>query len=68
VGSDGWQASPKLVGRPLRLREDSEPKGESYLVEVHRVVSGKPEEKLTVTAEVTGNKQTMVLREPPLSE
>jgi hypothetical protein len=29
-------------------------KGESYLVEVHRVVSGKPEEKPTVTAEVTG--------------
>jgi hypothetical protein len=30
------------------------PKGSSYLVEVHRVVSGKPEEKLTATAEVTG--------------
>jgi hypothetical protein len=30
------------------------PKGSSYLVEVHRIVSGKPEEKLTATAEVTG--------------
>lgn len=30
------------------------PKGESYLVEVHRVVSGKLEEKLTATAEVAG--------------
>lgn len=30
------------------------PKGDSYLVEVHRVVSGKPEEKLAATAEVTG--------------
>lgn len=29
-------------------------KGGNYLAEVHRVVSGKPEEKLTVTAEVTG--------------
>lgn len=32
------------------------PKGESYFVEVHRVSSGKPEEKLTVTAEVMGKK------------
>jgi hypothetical protein len=30
------------------------PQGGGYLVEVHRVVSGKPEEKLTATAEVTG--------------
>ncbi len=30
------------------------PKGENYLVEVHRFVSGKPEDKLTVTAEVRG--------------
>jgi ribosomal protein L21E len=30
------------------------PNGDSYLVEVHHVVSGKPEEKLTATAEVTG--------------
>lgn len=29
-------------------------KGDRYLVEVHRVVSGKPEAKLTATAEVTG--------------
>jgi len=29
------------------------PQGGSYLVEVHRVLSGKPEEKLTATAEVT---------------
>ncbi len=29
------------------------PKGGSYLVEVHRLVSGRPEEKLTATAEVT---------------
>jgi hypothetical protein len=29
-------------------------KGESYLVEIHRVSSGKPEGELTVTAEVTG--------------
>ena len=30
------------------------PKGESYLVEVHHVIAGKPEEKTTLTAEVTG--------------
>jgi hypothetical protein len=30
------------------------PKGSSYLVEVHRVVSGKPEEKPTAAAEVAG--------------
>lgn len=30
------------------------PKGDSYLVEVHRIISGKPEAKLTATAEVTG--------------
>ena len=30
------------------------PRGASYLVEVYRVVSGKPEQKLSVTAEVTG--------------
>jgi len=30
------------------------PKGETYLVEIHRVVAGKPEQKTMVTAEVTG--------------
>jgi hypothetical protein len=30
------------------------PKRGSYLAEIHRVVSGKPEEKLTATAEITG--------------
>jgi hypothetical protein len=30
------------------------PKGDSYLVEVHRIIPGKPEAKLTATAEVTG--------------
>ena len=29
-------------------------KGENYFVDVHRVVAGKPEAKLTATAEVTG--------------
>jgi hypothetical protein len=30
------------------------PKSDSYLVEIHRVSSGKPEEKITVIAEVAG--------------